>query len=70
MRVYSTTKELKTKGFNDTHDITEEVQKAVSQSKIQEGIATVFIPGSTAGVTTIEFERGVVFSSAPGSRSS
>jgi len=36
MPVYSTTKELKTKGFNDTHDITGEVEKAVSASKIRE----------------------------------
>ena len=60
MSVYSTTKEVRTKGFNDTHDITGDVEKTVSQSKIREGIATVFIPGSTAGITTIEFESGVV----------
>ncbi|MGB6122819.1 MAG: secondary thiamine-phosphate synthase enzyme YjbQ [Bacteroidota bacterium] len=32
----------------------------MKRSKIQEGIATLFVPGSTAGITTIEFESGAV----------
>mgnify|MGYP001577904182 CR=1 FL=1 len=49
-----------TKGFCDCHDITREVNDAVENSGIDSGIVTVFIPGSTAGLTTIEFEEGAV----------
>jgi secondary thiamine-phosphate synthase enzyme len=52
--------ELSTKGQGDAHDITEAVARAVTQSGIRAGIVTVFVVGSTAGVTTIEFEPGAV----------
>ena len=51
---------IKTRGFNDTHDITGKVQEFLESSKITEGILTVFAPGSTAGITTIEYEPGAV----------
>ena len=60
MMITSHTEQLKTKGQNDCVDITEAVQKAVSQSKLRNGLATVFVTGSTAGVTTIEHEPGLV----------
>ena len=41
-------------------DITEAVQEAVGRAKLRQGLATVFITGSTAGVTTIEYEPGLV----------
>jgi secondary thiamine-phosphate synthase enzyme len=41
-------------------NITDEVQSMVKESKINDGIATVFIPGSTAAVTTIEYEPGLL----------
>jgi secondary thiamine-phosphate synthase enzyme len=41
-------------------DLTTEVAKAVADSEIVSGIATVFVTGSTAGITTIEFEPGLV----------
>jgi secondary thiamine-phosphate synthase enzyme len=43
-----------------TLDITEDVRAAVTESGITAGTATVFVPGSTGGVTTIEFEPGCV----------
>lgn len=49
---------VSTKGFTDVIDITEHVQQAVPAGG--EGLLTVFISGSTAGITTIEFEPGVV----------
>lgn len=58
--IHTTTEQLRTNGRNDCRDITKTVQDAVGQSKIRQGLATVFITGSTAGVTTIEFEPGVV----------
>jgi len=60
MPVYSETKEIKTKGNNDCLDLTKKVQEAVARSKFQSGIVTVFVPGSTAGVTTVEFAKGAV----------
>lgn len=51
---------LKTEGDGDIVDITGSVQKQVTNSGVNNGIATVFVTGSTAGVTTIEFEPGLV----------
>lgn len=51
---------LSTKGRDDVIDITSQVEEAVSGSKISNGLVAVFIPGSTASVTTIEYEGGLV----------
>ncbi|MDH4266828.1 MAG: secondary thiamine-phosphate synthase enzyme YjbQ [Deltaproteobacteria bacterium] len=51
---------LSTKGFCDIQDITSSIAATVSKSKIQNGIVTVFCPGSTGAVTTIEYEGGVL----------
>ena len=60
MAITSKTIRLGTKGNCDIIDITPEVAKEVSDSGTSNGTATVFITGSTAGVTTIEFESGLV----------
>jgi secondary thiamine-phosphate synthase enzyme len=52
--------EMETRGFNDVHDITPMISGFVKDLPFSEGSVTIFIPGSTAGVTTIEFESGVV----------
>ncbi|MEM1658208.1 MAG: secondary thiamine-phosphate synthase enzyme YjbQ [Candidatus Jordarchaeales archaeon] len=49
-----------TKGEVDMIDITGVVQKAVEESGLKKGIVTVFVPGSTGAVTTIEYEPGLV----------
>ena len=41
-------------------EITGAVQQEVRRAKVRNGLATVFVTGSTAGVTTIEFEPGLV----------
>lgn len=41
-------------------DITGKVEDAVSDTKVKNGIVTVFIQGSTASVTTVEYEPGLV----------
>lgn len=51
---------IRTKGECDIIDITADVEWIVSQSGVESGTVTVFISGSTAGVTTIEYEPGVV----------
>ena len=60
MPVKSYTFTLSTKGFSNVLDITGEVNGAVRKSGLREGIACVFVPGSTGGVTTIEMESGVI----------
>lgn len=47
---------VKTKGFSDIVNITETVNRIVADSGIQNGIVTVFVVGSTASVSTIEYE--------------
>ena len=58
--IASFTREVATKGQGDVRDITALVASAVRESGLTAGIATVFVTGSTAGVTTIEFEPGAV----------
>ena len=53
-------REISTRGQGDAHDITDLVSAAVSESHMAAGIVTVFVVGSTAAVTTIEFEPGAV----------
>jgi secondary thiamine-phosphate synthase enzyme len=57
---YSSTIDLKSRGFSDVIDITGRVGKVVSSSGITGGLVSVFVPGSTGAITTIEFESGVV----------
>jgi secondary thiamine-phosphate synthase enzyme len=54
------THEVATGGQGDAHDLTATVARALEESGLRAGVATVFVVGSTAGVTTIEFEPGAV----------
>jgi len=47
------------KGGNDVIDITRESEEAVKAGKLQNGILTIFVSGSTAAITTIEYEPGL-----------
>ena len=51
---------FQTSGDCDIVDITPQVTRQVTESGINSGTVTVFVPGSTAGVTTIEYESGLV----------
>lgn len=51
---------IQTKGFCDVIDVTFKVQNFVRKSQIKNGLVCVFISGSTAGVTTIEYEPNLV----------
>ncbi|HSM51839.1 MAG TPA: secondary thiamine-phosphate synthase enzyme YjbQ [Thermoanaerobaculia bacterium] len=44
----------------DILDLTEEAVEFVAESGVEEGLLVIFVPGSTAGVTTIEYESGAV----------
>jgi secondary thiamine-phosphate synthase enzyme len=52
--------DIATKGQGDAHDITDAVAAAIADAGCHAGIVTVFVVGSTAAVTTIEFEPGAV----------
>ena len=58
--IYSEKLSLSTKGFSEIIDITSRVDSAIGRSKIENGLVTVFCPGSTGSVTTIEYEAGVL----------
>lgn len=59
MSVITKTIVVKSIGEGDMIDVTEQTSKAIEQSKIKDGIVTVFVSGSTAAVTTIEYEPGL-----------
>jgi secondary thiamine-phosphate synthase enzyme len=59
MNVITKTTSIKTRGENDMIDITGQTSKAVEESKLKDGIVTVFVSGSTAAITTIEYEPGL-----------
>ncbi|MCA9729208.1 MAG: secondary thiamine-phosphate synthase enzyme YjbQ [Candidatus Eisenbacteria bacterium] len=52
--------QLSSRGESEMHDVTDDVAQVLRESGVRDGIATVFVPGSTAGITTIEFEPGLV----------
>jgi len=51
---------IETNGDTDLIDITRDVAMGVNESGVSSGTVTVFISGSTAGVTTIEYEGGAI----------
>lgn len=52
--------EINTLGNCDLIDITDSVRDIVFESGLKSGTVTAFIPGSTAGITTIEYESGAI----------
>ena len=51
---------LQSKGHCDIIDITPQVEQQIAETDINNGTVTLFVAGSTAGVTTIEFEPGLL----------
>jgi len=51
---------LETEGHTDIQNITPQVERAVAAAQIHDGAVTIFCPGSTGGLTTIEYESGVI----------
>ena len=60
MTVITKTIKVKTKGQDDIIDITNQASKEIEESNIKDGIAIIFVSGSTAALTTIEYEPGLV----------
>src|ERR671911_198145 len=60
MPIHSGQLNLSTQGDADMVDITDGVQRVVSATGVDEGLASAFVPGSTAAITTMEHEPGNV----------
>jgi secondary thiamine-phosphate synthase enzyme len=58
--VETTRHRVDTTGQGDMHDLTPLVSRVLGASSINAGLATIAVVGSTAGITTIEFEPGAV----------
>ena len=58
--IFSEKISLNTKGFTDIIDLTPQILDVLTRSKIKDGLITVFCPGSTGSVTTIEYESGLL----------
>jgi len=51
---------LSTRGHGDTVDLTPGVERALREAQLTSGVVTLFVVGSTAALTTIEYEDGAV----------
>ncbi len=60
MAVHTSSLEFSTPGDSEIVDITEQLQEKLRDSMMREGMLTVFVPGSTGGVITLEYEPGLV----------
>jgi len=58
--VVTKTIKLKSRGETDIINITDEVSSAVEKSKVKKGVVTLFVPGATGAITTVEYESGLV----------
>ena len=60
MTVESREVRFRTHNEGEILDITDKIQKIVGSSRLTNGTATLFVPGSTAALTTIEYEPGLL----------
>jgi secondary thiamine-phosphate synthase enzyme len=59
MKVITKIVQLRSSKENDIIDLTEQTSEALKESKLENGLVTVFVSGSTAAITTIEYEPGL-----------
>jgi secondary thiamine-phosphate synthase enzyme len=60
MKILSDELSFSTRGFCDLKDLTGSVDKKVIAHGLKNGTVTLFVPGSTGGLTTIEYEGGLI----------
>jgi secondary thiamine-phosphate synthase enzyme len=60
MTIITKTIQVKSRGENDMIDMTKQTSRLLEESKLDEGMVTVFVSGSTAAVATIEYEPGLI----------
>jgi secondary thiamine-phosphate synthase enzyme len=51
---------IRTKGEGDVRDVTALVEESVAKAEVREGLVNVFVIGSTAAVSTMEYESGLI----------
>jgi secondary thiamine-phosphate synthase enzyme len=51
--------QIKTRGQCEILDITQKIQETVTKSGVSNGLVNIFVPGSTGGLTTLEYEPGL-----------
>ena len=60
MTVITKSIKVQSKGENDIIDLTNQIAEKIKESKISNGIVTIFVTGSTGALTTIEYEPGLL----------
>ena len=60
MKIIQHSLTISTQGFNDMKNITSDVSEKLAVARLKDGIVNIFVSGSTGGLTTIEFEPGLV----------
>ena len=60
MKVLTDSIEMATQGSTHIMDITDPLGECLARSRLTDGVLTVFVPGSTGGLTTIEYEPGLL----------
>jgi secondary thiamine-phosphate synthase enzyme len=60
MKIITKQLNFKTKGAGDLVNITDNIQDVLEQSGLKQGSVTVFVVGSTAAITTFEYESGLI----------
>ena len=60
MNIVTKSYTIKSRGFTDIHDITPKIEGMIRESALLEGSALLFVPGATAGLSTIEYEPGAI----------
>jgi secondary thiamine-phosphate synthase enzyme len=60
MIIITRTIQVKSRGENDMIDMTKQTSMVLRESKLEEGLVTVFVSGSTAAISTIEYEPGLI----------
>jgi thiamine phosphate synthase YjbQ (UPF0047 family) len=61
MVIITETIDINSKGENDTIDLTRPTSEALEETKLKDGIVAIFVAGSTAARTTIEYEPGLQY---------
>ncbi len=60
MKIINDSIEISTRGNTDIIDITPQVKRVLEETKLKKGNLTIFVSGSTAGITSIEYEPGLI----------
>ena len=60
METLTTTLEISTRAGTDIHDLSRELQRWIADQELEQGWLLLFAPGSTAGLTTLEYESGAI----------